>query len=125
MDYLRVSLSTDQTYNMKDEELKNFICLTSLELGYNSSITDDGVRDLTNLTHLDISFQESITCDGLKNLSNLTSINFEANRNETITLKVFDLLPNLSVAHARHNQDIFRQLRASNKDRKYKVMLSK
>jgi len=125
MDYLRVSLSTDQTYNMKDEELKNFICLTSLELGYNSSITDDGVRDLTNLTHLDISFQGSITCDGLKNLSNLTSINFEANRNETITLKVFDLLPNLSVVHARHNQDIFRQLRASNKDRKYKVMLSK
>jgi hypothetical protein len=74
-------LTSKQTYNMKDEELRKFTCLKKLELQYNSSITDYGIRDLTNLMYLDLSFQRSITIDGLKNLTNLTSINLVANGN--------------------------------------------
>lgn len=120
---LFTELTSEQTYNMKDEELRKFTRLKRLELQYNSSITDYGIRDLTNLTYLDLSLQRTITINGLKNLTNLTTINLVANGNDSFTLEALDTLPSLAHVYLEPGQQLFKHARSTHQLKSHKYEL--
>lgn len=122
-----IELTSEQTYNMKDEELRKFTCLKMLGLQHNSSITNYGICNLTNLTHLDLSFQRTITIEGLKNLTNLISINLVANGNESITLDELDTLPKLVKVYLKPDQRLFKHAKNTHqlKSHKYELFIDR
>jgi Leucine-rich repeat (LRR) protein len=89
------TLSSEQTYNMTNDELKKYTCLQSLFLRYNSSITDECISKLTSLTRLDLSYSSTITINGLSSLTNLTSLDLKSNREESFTIEALNSLPSL------------------------------
>lgn len=102
------TLSSEQTYNMTNDELKKYKCLQSLYLRYNSSITDECISGLTGLTQLDLSYSSTITINGLKSLTNLTSLNLKSNREESFTIDALNSLPSLKHVYTDSKRIILR-----------------
>lgn len=102
------TLSSEQTYNMTNDELKKYKCLQSLYLQYNSSITDECISGLTSLTQLDLSYSSTITINGLKSLPNLTSLNLKSNREESFTIDAMNSLPSLKHVYTDSKRIILR-----------------
>jgi len=103
------TLSSEQTYNMINDEIKKYTQLRSLYLQYNSSITDEGISGLRNLEQLDLSYSSTITINGLKSLPNLTYLNLKSNREESFTIEALNSLPSLKHVYTDSKRLILRE----------------
>ena len=81
---------------LNDAGLASLSCLTSLELGDNSTITDAGLARLSRLASLGLFYNHTITDTGLAPLSCLASLDLRANH--TITTAAREALRARGVA---------------------------
>jgi hypothetical protein len=78
---------------IRDEQLRELVSLTSLQLSDNEAITSDGISRLTNLQTLGLEWNRNITDTALSFLPRITSL--DLSNNYTITKDGLALLPNL------------------------------
>ena len=64
---------------LKNEQLREFINITSLNLYGYKIITDSSLSTLTNITSLNLCYNEIITDGSLKCLTNITSLDLYCN----------------------------------------------
>ena len=89
---------------LKDEQLCEFINITSLNLSCNNTITDCSLKCLTNITSLNLSYNKIITDDSLKCLVNITSLNLY--NNKVITDSSLKCLVNITSLNLSCNEII-------------------